>query len=304
MGIINFNSGTCLIYLEFLKEKETTSYEVTSNQKPIVSFMNLGAFVTILGMLNFGYKLTNDALWLSENPNQVGKHLEKIAQPFEARTFVNSKGDTLRYRLLKPMDYDSTKKYPIVLSLHGSSGCGTDNVKQVAAAVTPKLLSGTINRTKFPAFIYVPQCPRQYNWGGITGQQAIDSLVLEGMIALEKKFSIDINRRYITGISLGGYGTWHLIATRPELFAAAIPICGGGNPASGQNMVGVPIWAFHGAKDKNVPVSGSRNLIQAIKNVGGNPRYTEYPEEAHHIGDKVIATPGLLEWLFAQKRIN
>ena len=69
-------------------------------------------------------------------------------------------------------------------------------------------------------------------------------------------------------------------------------------------MVGVPIWAFHGAKDKNVPVSGSRNLIQAIKNVGGNPRYTEYPLEAHHIGDKVIATPGLLDWLFAQKRSN
>ena len=215
-----------LFIINFWREKETAVNEPSSSKETIVSFMNLGAFVAILGMLNFGYKLTNDALLLSQNPNRVGEHLEKIAQPFEARTFVNIKGDTLRYRLMKPMNYDSTKMYPLVLSMHGSSGCGTDNVKQVAAAVTPTLLSVPENRTKFPAFIYVPQCPRKYNWGGINGQQAIDSLVLDGMFALEKEFSIDINRRYITGVSLGGYGTWHLIATRPKLFAAAIPICG------------------------------------------------------------------------------
>jgi len=86
------------------------------------------------------------------------------------------------------------------------------------------------------------------------------------------------------------------------MFAAAIPISGGGNPALAQNIVDIPVWAFHGRKDRNVPVSGSRDIIQAIKNAGGDPRYTEYPDERHDIWEKVTNTPGLLDWLFAQKR--
>jgi predicted peptidase len=186
--------------------------------------------------------------------------------------------------------------------LHGSSGCGMDNVKQVATSLTAELLSKPENRTKYPAFLFVPQCPFKYNWGGISSQPAIDSLVLEGMFNLEKEFSIDKNRRYVTGVSLGGYGAWHLITTRPEIFAAAMPLCGRGNPALAQNIVDVPVWAFHGAKDQNVLVRGSRDIVQAIKNAGGKPRYTEFPDKAHHIAKNVIETPGLLDWLFAQKR--
>lgn len=99
---------------------------------------------------------------------------------------------------------------------------------------------------------------------------------------------------------MGGYGTWHLISTRPEMFAAAVPMSGGGNPALAPNMVDVPVWAFHGANDGNVPVSESRNMIEAIKTAGGNPRYTEYPKVAHNLTEQINNTPELLDWLFSQ----
>jgi predicted peptidase len=127
-------------------------------------------------------------------------------------------------------------------------------------------------------------------------------LVFETISALEEEFPLDTDRRYVAGNSLGGYGTWHLICARPELFAAAIPISGGGNPALARNIVDMPIWAFHGQKDRNVPVSGSRDIIEAIKKAGGNPRYTEYPDKAHNISKHVTDTPDLLDWLFAQQR--
>lgn len=153
----------------------------------------------------------------------------------------------------------------------------------------------------YPAFIFVPYCPEGAGWGGISGIASLESLVYETISGLHEP-GIDIKRRYVTGVSRGGYGTWQFICARPDLFAAAIPICGAGDPKLASNVVNIPIWAFHGAKDKNVPISGSRDMILAIKKAGGQPRYTEYPDRAHNIWDKVIATPGLWEWLFAQKR--
>jgi predicted peptidase len=291
-----------LFIVNFMRETEGSIKQHTSLQKITVGFMNFGAFVALALSLVFGYKVVGESLWLADNPPQVSDYLEQIAQPFEARIFVNSNGDSLGYRLMKPLDYDSTRQYPVVVSLHGSSGCGKDNVRQVAAALPLELLSSHENRTKYPAFLFVPQCPGQAVWGGIPGLPAIDSIVLEAMFSLEKEFSIDGNRRYVTGASLGGYGAWHLITTRPKIFAAAMPICGAGDPALAQNIVALPIWAFHGAKDQNVPVRGSGNIVEAIKSAGGHPRYTEFPEKGHHIARHVIETPGLLDWLFAQKR--
>jgi len=163
-------------------------------------------------------------------------------------------------------------------------------------------LSRSNNRVKYPAFVLVPQCPPYADWGGITNIEAVDSLVLDVIFALEKEFAIDKNRRYITGISMGGFGVWHLISTQPDMFAAAIPICGAGNPKLAENLTDIPIWAFHGAKDRNVLVRGSQDMIEAIKNEGGDPNYTEFPDKAHHISKDVISTSGLLDWLFAQER--
>ena len=104
------------------------------------------------------------------------------------------------------------------------------------------------------------------------------------------------------GHSLGGYGTWHFIATRPEMFAAGVPMAGEGDPTLARNIVDVPVWAFHGRLDRNVPVSGSRNIIEAARRFGGNPRYTEYPYIGHGIWDEIKGTSELMDWVFAQKR--
>ena len=225
-----------------------------------------------------------------------------LAAPFEAATFASAGGDTLRYRLMLPLDYDSTKNYPIVVCLHGSSGSGHDNIKQVASCLPASWLSNDENRKKYPAILFVPQCPERKTWGGLKGAPAVGDLVVEALLDIEKKLPVDTTRRYIAGNSMGGYGAWLLAARYSKMFAAAIPICGGGDPLLAEQLTRVPIWAFHGERDWNVPVSGSREVINAIKKAGGNPNYTEFPGKAHDISKEVTSTPGLLDWLFSQKK--
>tara|TARA_R110000751_G_C13790798_1_gene482101 strand:- start:222 stop:1643 length:1422 start_codon:yes stop_codon:yes gene_type:complete len=225
----------------------------------------------------------------------------KLAEFFEARIYVNKQNDTLRYRLLIPKDYDGKKEYPLVLDLHHGGGMGSDNLIQLDAADPSKLLSTPENREKYPAFIIVPQCPLNSSFRALPKHQGIADLIFEAMDTLEEEFNIDEKRRYVMGISLGGYGTWHLIGSRPEKFAAAIPICGGGDPDMANNMINVPIWAFHGDKDRNVPVHLTRDVIKAVRTAGGSPKYTEY-SAGHDIWNRVYNTPGLLDWLFAQKK--
>jgi predicted esterase len=294
--------GPVFFILNFRQERARAGQANLSLEEPRDGIINAAAFVSLVAALILGPKVAVETISIAGNPDQVSEHLKQIAQPFEARTYMNRRGNTLRYRLLKPLDYDPTKPYPLVVCLHGSSGCGTDNVKNVAASLPAQWLSAPENRTKYPAFLFVPQCPLQMSWGGIEGLPAVDSLVVETIHALGQEFKLEENRRYLAGNSLGGYGVWHLIGTCPELFAAAMPISGGGDPKLAQNIVDVPLWAFHGAKDRNVPVSGSRDMIKAIKQAGGTPRYTEYSSQAHHIGQQVATTPGLLDWLFAQKQ--
>jgi predicted peptidase len=130
---------------------------------------------------------------------------------------------------------------------------------------------------------------------GITG------LIFDAMDSLDEEYNIDDKRRYVVGMSLGGYGSWYLIGAKPEKFAAAIPVSGGGNPAMASKMTDIPIWAFHGAYDKAVPVDLTRNMIEAIEDAGGNPKYTEF-SAGHLIWGKVRDTPGVVDWLFAQKK--
>jgi len=232
---------------------------------------------------------------------QVSAQTKRLAQPFEVRTYVNSEGNTLLYRLLKPQDYKPKQQYPLVVCLHGGAGWGTDNYRQFEGALFARMLSKPKNREKYPAFLFVPQCPPGSSWGGIPNLPTIDSLVFETINSLEKEFAIDRGRIYVTGHSLGGYGTWHFIGTRPNRFAAALPVAGEGNPDFAYNMLDVAVWAFHGVNDKNVPVSGSREMIEAIRKAGGNPRYTESPDGGHS-WEIVEEAPELLDWLFAQQR--
>jgi hypothetical protein len=243
--------------------------------------------------LFFGISLASESSAAKRSEKYNSAKTEAFIKNFESRTFVNSSGDSLPYLLRKPLNYNSLKKYPIVICLpyHGYEG-----------AAAAELLSTESNRKEYPAFLFIPKCPPGSGWGGIPNYPSADSLVYEALNSL-KEPGIDVKRRYVTGISRGGYGSWNLICTEPEMFAAAIPVCGGGDPASASKIVGIPVWAFHGEKDINVPVKNSREMIEAIKKAGGNPRYTEYKGEAHNIWHLVSQTPGLLDWLFTQRRI-
>jgi predicted peptidase len=229
---------------------------------------------------------------------------------YEALVFKTDDGQTLSYRLLKPKDYDAKKKYPLVVFLHGAGERGSDNKAQLIHFV-PIFVSPE-NREKYPCFVLVPQCPSgekwsDVNWGASTHGQpekASKSMALTIQLIgqLEKQYSIDAKRRYIGGLSMGGYGTWDAIVRYPEMFAAAVPICGGGDETKADAIAKLPIWVFHGAKDGAVKPERSRNMVAALKKAGGSPKYTEYPNEGHGSWVPASKEPELLPWLFAQKR--
>ena len=118
---------------------------------------------------------------------------------------------------------------------------------------------------------------------------------------MPKEYSIDPQRIYLTGLSMGGYGTWDLLARKPDLFAAGVPVCGGGDESTAEKFAKVPVWVFHGDKDTAVPVGRSRTMVEALKKAGGHPKYTEYAGVGHNPWDKAYADPKLMNWLFKQK---
>jgi hypothetical protein len=295
-----------LIYIpfimHFLSEIKLLNTENTGPVKESLK-VTLGIVRTLalIVALILGVMLTSESnsslYWADVNFEKT----QTMAQLFESRTYVNSKGDTLFYHLLKPSNFDPAKKYPLVVSLPYGGQPATDKIRQMEGAVAAEVLSGGSYRINYPAFLFVPNCPPGSGWGGIPNYPSVDSLVYEAISSLDKEPGIDVKRRYVTGLSRGGYGAWHFICTRPDMFAAAIPVSGGEDPKLATRIVNIPVWAFHGAKDKNVPVSGSRDMINAIKKAGGNPKYTEFPNEGHNIWYQVSITPGLWDWLFAQK---
>lgn len=289
-----------LFVLNFASERSAAKSSVREGS--LETIIGLAALIALVATPIVGMQFIKEALWRKNNPDFVGEGARMLAAPFDTGNFVNSEGDTMRYRLMMPLNYDSTKRYPVVVCLHGSSGSGHDNIKQIVTCLPAVWLSNEENRIKYPAILFVPQCPERMTWGGLKGAPSVGALVMETLRALESKQPIDTTRRYIAGNSMGGYGTWVLTAEFPELFAAAIPICGGGDPSTASQLVNLPIWAFHGEKDMNVPVSGSREVIEAIKTAGGDPIYTEFPGKAHDITREVMSTPGLLDWLFAQSK--
>jgi predicted peptidase len=127
-------------------------------------------------------------------------------------------------------------------------------------------------------------------------------LALAAVEGLKKEFNLDESRLYLTGLSMGGYGTWDLLARHPKMFAAAVPVCGGADEATAPVIKDIPIWFFHGGALPVVPTYRSRNMIKALKAAGGEPKYTEYPGVGHNSWDRAYSEPELPKWLFAQKR--
>lgn len=229
----------------------------------------------------------------------------RLLEVFEARLFKDASGAVLRYRLLRPPGYTTTNKYPLVLILHGAAGLGDDNARQFNGGnqVPPASLSAPANQARFPCFVFVPQCPRGQSWSAFGGQPSEPArLALVTLFALRREFSLDPDRFYLIGLSMGGSGAWDMASRYPHLFAAAVPICGAGDPTGAASLIRLPIWCFHGEKDPLVPVNHAREMIAAIKKAGGNPRYSEFPGVGHDSYRNAFADPEFLPWLFAQKR--
>ena len=195
------------------------------------------------------------------------------------------------YLLYLPEDYgEAEKKWPVIIFLHGMGERG-DNLESVKKHGPPKILE---NRTDFPFVVISPQCPDDRWWQTDDLAVFIDR-VLAGL-------SIDEDRVYLTGLSMGGFATWQLAAEHPEKFAAIAPICGGGEPAMARYLQRMPIWAFHGAKDSVVPVERTKQMVEAVQERGGNPKLTIYPDADHDSWTETYENPDLYDWFLSNSR--
>jgi predicted peptidase len=226
------------------------------------------------------------------------------------RDEFQSGGATLRYRLLVPPPLDTAAKPPLVLFLHGAGERGDDNAAQLKHGVREfQRRQGT-----HPCLVLAPQCPAgrkwvEVDWSGAGGAGTFPAepseplrLAIEVMDGLVAAGRVDPDRLYVTGLSMGGYGTWYAAGMPGSRFAAAAPICGGGDPAWAKRYLGLPLWAFHGDDDRAVPVGRSREMITAIRAAGGEPNYTEYPGLGHDSWTRTYAADAFHDWLFAQRR--
>ena len=215
---------------------------------------------------------------------------------YQPKVYTKAEGQELKYRLMIPKDYSATgeQKYPVVLFLHGAGERGDDNARQLAHGT--KEFATDANRDKYACFVIAPQCPSGQWWG--------DSLplIVDLLADMQKEYRIDANRLYVTGLSMGGFGTWDLLGRHPQMFAAAAPICGGGDPETCSKFSKVPIWVFHGDADKVVRPEQSRRMVEGLKKAGGMPKYTEYPGVGHDSWSQTYGDAAFMEWLFDQKR--
>ncbi len=233
---------------------------------------------------------------------------EGLEKSFEARSF---KSDwTMPYRLFRPK---AAGKLPLVVYLHGSGGLGDDNEKQLGLGniFGTRVWLLPENQKKFPCFVAAPQTDRGWirydlSQAGSGPAQPIPGLgdgarAALGMVAsLCRELPIDERRIYVTGQSMGGAGTWHIIAQQPKLFAAAVVCCGSPTNGDAIDTIRTPVWNFHGGADDTVPVALSRERMAAMRKAGASPIYTEYAGVGHNVWQWAYTEPELLPWLFGQ----
>lgn len=219
---------------------------------------------------------------------------------------------TIRYMLFVPKDYQATgRKWPLMLFLHGLGECSNADLSRVKIHGPAHFVD---SRPDFPFIVVTPQLPPPpgYKEGVVYTSQQIIALAdkawkPEELIQLVDhvmaKLNVDRDRVYVTGLSMGGYGTWRLVAAYPDRFAAAVPICGGGEPEKMAHALSrVPIWAFHGAKDATVPLEKCQQMVDAVKRAGGDVRLTVYPEAQHDSWTATYNNKQVYDWLLAHRR--
>ena len=227
---------------------------------------------------------------------------------------VTVAGHSYRYQVYVPADYLTKATWPVILFLHGAGERGTDGLLQTTVGLGPAIRRAP---KRFPALVVLPQAPADSQWVGTSAGMALAALT-----QTMGEFHVDRDRVYLSGLSMGGHGTWYLAYRHPELFAAVAPICawvedfpqsrgsvpvvppdsGAAMPALARRLAKTPIWIFHGEMDAVVPVGGSREAAAALKAVSADVRYTEYLGLNHNSWDATYASDEFLRWLFAQRR--
>ncbi|MEZ6114750.1 MAG: prolyl oligopeptidase family serine peptidase [Pirellulaceae bacterium] len=199
-------------------------------------------------------------------------------------------GGTLDYLLFVPNPSKGNQKPPLMLFLHGAGERGNGNLPLVKKHGPPKNVE---SNPDFPFVVISPQCPTGKWWT----DENLQTMLLELIDKIETEQQTDSSRVYLTGLSMGGFGSWKLAAAHPERFAAVVPICGGGDPADAKSLAKLPIWVFHGAKDTAVPLKRSEEMVEAVKEAGGNIEFTVYPEAGHDSWTETYNNPKLYDWL-------
>ena len=239
-----------------------------------------------------------------------------FSQEFKKELLVHQ-NDTLPYRILIPENYNSQSPFPLLLFLHGAGERGSDNKSQLVHGSF--LFKSEDFRNNYPAIVVFPQCPEKSSWANVKRNYDMlngkkfdffkeisenkQLIMVEKLLDfIEKKYSIDPTRRYVGGLSMGGMGTFELVARNPDYFAAAFPICGGGNPDWSDLLKTTPFWIFHGEDDGVVSVDFSRKMYEALGKEKASVRLTIYPEVNHNSWDNAFAEPDLMNWLFSNKR--
>jgi predicted peptidase len=222
----------------------------------------------------------------------VSKEATKLG--FLDKVFTDADGEH-PFVLFVPKDYKGDKEYPVILFLHGAGETGTDGKRQSQTGIGPAIKK----REKSFGFITIMPQAETRGWGA-DGPNAKRALAI--LEQVQKEYKTDPKRVYLTGLSMGGFGTWSLAAKYPDKWAAIAPVCGGGNVKDAAKLKDLPIWNFHGDADTAVKVDLSRNLIKAIEEAGGKPKYTEYPGVGHNSWDKAYGTDELYTWFLSHTK--
>ncbi len=226
-----------------------------------------------------------------------------------------------KYQVFVPEDWTPHQKWPVILALHGLGERGNDGLLQTDVGIGTAIRS---NRAPFEAIVVMPQCEKRLWWV----LPPMDDLAMKALAEATREFHGDTHRTYLTGLSMGGYGAWHLAQKYPGTFAALVVICGGIRPPAASikalpdlakvtppdspgsyleaaKRVGrTPVWIFHGADDDIVPVIESQRMSEAMKQVGADVHYTEYPGVGHSCWNKAYDEPKLFPWLFSKALQN
>lgn len=202
------------------------------------------------------------------------------------------KSRSIGYLIYLPEDYSSEVKggWPLLLYLHGSGARGRD-LEKVRRTGPPAVVE---SGKPLPMIVISPQCPEGAQWQ--------PELLVKLIDHISQTFKIDPKKVYVTGYSMGGIGTWELATAYPDRFAAAAPVCGGGNESKADRLATLPIWAFHGENDSTIPLEASQKMVDAVRLEGGNAKLTVYPDRGHAICELTYENPDLYSWFMQQGR--